>query len=381
MENFISYNPTKLIFGKGSIRKIGKESSRYGTRALLLIGKGSVKKNGILDQITDELVKAGTEFSIYEGIKSNPVYQDADEAVAVAKEFRTDMIIAVGGGSVIDSAKAIAMGYFVEHSIWDFYTGKADKPQKTLPILCVLTLAATGSEMNPYSVIQNDEEGYKASFGNLLLYPKTSFLVPEFTYSVPPNYTAYGVADLISHAMEAYFDTSDAPLSNHIASDIIKLAFEYGRRVMAEPESYEARANIMWLATMALNGTLDGGKRGGDWGVHNIEHSLSVLYDIPHGAGLSVVYPAWLKHFRNQIEGKLDFLATRVLGEGHQADDYIQALEDFYTEINTPIRLSQAEISREEHPRILENLKQNKANGYFFKMTEADYQAIINLMA
>ncbi len=382
MENFVAYNPTKLIFGKKCVDKLGIEASKIGKRALILIGKGSVKKNGILDTVYLQLQNAGIEYTLYEGIKSNPIYQDADKAVAQAKEFKVDMIVAVGGGSVIDSAKGIAMGYFVDHSVWDFYIQKVKGPAQALPILDVLTLAATGTEMNMFTVLQNDETNVKNGYGHPLLYPKVSFLDPEYTFSVPKDYTAYGVADLISHCLELYFDKSDSPLSDYFAADIIKLAFEYGKKVLAEPESYDARANIMWLATTALNGSLNAGKMGGDWGVHGIEHNLSVLFDVAHGAGLSIVYPAWLKAFQPEIEQKLDFLAKRIVGEHAKGADFINALEKFYTEIETPIRLSQAGISSEEQKKlILETLNKNKANGSFFKMNEESYKKIIELMS
>lgn len=381
MENFTAYNPTKLIFGKECINKLHKESGKLGKRALIIIGKGSVKKNGILDAVTAQLTQANIEYTLYEGIKSNPIYQDADKAVAQAKEFGVDMIVAVGGGSVIDTAKAVAMGYYVEHSVWDFFSQKL-RPKKALPLFAVLTLAATGSEMNPITVLQNDETGVKIGIGSPLVYPTASFLDPEYTYSVPKTYTSYGVADLIAHTLEVYFEPSDSPLSNHVAGDIIKLAMEYGEKVMENPNDYDARANIMWLATTALNGSLAAGKRGGDWGVHNFEHTLSVLFDVPHGAGLSIVYPAWLKSFKGDVKEKLDFLAKKVVGEDKTGEDFIAALESFFEKISTPTRLSQMDISGEDKmTSILENLEQNKVSGNFFKMDKERYENMLQLMA
>jgi hypothetical protein len=380
MENFIFQNPTKILFGKGVVSKLGKEAVKYGNRALILIGKGSVKQNGILEAVIAQLDTMGITHTLFEGIKSNPLYEDCDRAVVQAQEFGAEMVIAVGGGSVLDSAKTIAIGFHVNHSTWDFYAGKAPKPNLALPILTVLTLAATGSEMNYWAVIQNGETGQKLGYGHSTMFPKASFLDPEYTYSVSQEYTAYGISDLMSHCFEAYFDTSASPLSDCMVSDMIALAMRYGRVLVKEPQNYEARANVMWLATMALNGTLDAGKRGGDWGVHGFEHSLSVLYDIAHGAGLSMVYPAWLKYFKPQNEAKLDFLAERILGQGKKGSDFIQALEDFFTEINTPTRLSQININPSEFPKIIENLKKNKVSGQFFKMTETDYAQILDLM-
>jgi alcohol dehydrogenase YqhD (iron-dependent ADH family) len=381
MENFVAYNPTKLVFGKGVIAQLGKEVQPYGKKALVVIGKGSVKKNGILEAVYQQLTEAGVSYTLYEGIKSNPIYEDADAAIAQAKAFQADMIVAIGGGSVIDSAKAIAAGYYVNHSVWDFYLRKAPAPTKALPVFAVLTLAATGTEMNMFTVLQSDAEKAKHGYGSPLLYPKVSFLDPEYTYSVPSTYTAYGVADLIAHSLEQFFDTSNSPLSDASAAEIIRLAMKYGREVHKNPHSYEARANIMWLATAALNGSLSAGKLGGDFGVHGIEHCLSVLFDIAHGAGLSIVYPAWMRHFYSQIEGKLTFLAQRTLHPNATANDFIVELEKFFVEINTPIRLSEAGIDREQHALILDNLKQNNPKGRFFKLTEADYSSILHLMA
>jgi alcohol dehydrogenase YqhD (iron-dependent ADH family) len=381
MENFTAYNPTKLVFGKGCVAQLGKEAAQYGKKALVLIGKGSVKKNGILAAVEAQLAEAGIQHILVEGIKSNPVYQDADRAVAEAKAFGAEMIIAVGGGSVVDSAKAVAMGYYVEHSVWDFYTRQAPAPTRALPVLAVLTLAATGTEMNMFTVIQSDEAKQKHGFGHPSLYPKASFLDPEYTYSVAKDYTAFGVADLIAHTLEIYFDKSESPLSHHIASDIIKLALEYGRKVAQNPEDYEARANIMWLATTALNGSLNAGKKGGDWGVHAFEHTLSALYDIPHGAGLSIIYPAWMRHFYPEIAPKLDFLAERVLGAGKKGEDFINALEAFYKEIGAPVRLAEWGIAQDKHEEILHYLQQNKVKGAFFKMEAEDHQKLVALMA
>jgi alcohol dehydrogenase YqhD (iron-dependent ADH family) len=376
MENFIFYNPTKLFFGKNVVEKnLGVEASKYGTKALLLIGKGSVKENGILEEVTQQLSKNNIQFHIFEGIKSNPIYEDADKAVLRAKEIKAEMIIAVGGGSVLDTAKAVAAGFYYENSIWDFYVGKA-KAKRALPLLTILTLAATGSEMNPYTVLQNDETKQKFGYGADCLYPKVSFLDPSYTYSVNQYYTACGVADLISHTLEEFFDTSVSVLSDTIGANIIRLAFDYGKKAVEHPYDYVARANVMWLATMALNGSLAAGKKGGDWGVHALEHSLSALFDIAHGAGLAIIYPAWLKHFRPKIEDKLKFLSKHILGDENL--DFIQALEKFYLSIDLPVLLHQANI--EDKEKILINWQETRASGYFFKMENKDYESILKLI-
>lgn len=379
MKNFIVNNPTKLLFGQGVVSKLGSYSKSLGSKAIIIIGKGSVKTNGILDAVTEQLKTAGTEYVLFEGIKSNPIFQDVDACISIAREFQADQIIAIGGGSVVDSAKAVAAGFFHDGSVWDICSGGI-KVTQALPILCVLTLAATGTEMNKFSVIQNDETGQKLGWGSDLVYPKVSFLDPEYTFSVPKTYTAYGVSDLIAHTFEQYFEPTPSPLSDHLATDIVKLAFEYGKKVVDNPTDFEARENILWLSTVALNGSLSAGKQGGDWGVHGFEHSLSVLYDIPHGAGLSIIYPAWMKTFFPQIEAKLDFMAQRVLGEGKKAQDFIEAYEAFCRNINTPIRLSETDIHFDQESVIIDNLNQNKVSGAFFPQNEEIYRKMLSLM-
>lgn len=379
MNQFTQFNPTKLFFGKDSISNLGEEVKLKGNRALILIGKGSVKHNGILKQVTNALKTESIEYTIFEGIKSNPEYQTADDAVKMAKDFNADCIVAVGGGSVIDTAKAVAAGFYVDHSVWDFFTKKAEVPN-ALPVYAVLTLAATGTEMNRSTVLQDTVAQRKIGWGNEKLFPVAAFLNPEFTYSVPADYTAYGVSDLIAHTLELFFGKDEALLSDYFATDVIKLAFEFGPKVLAEPNNYQYRAEIMWLATVALNGTLQAGKRSGDWGVHGFEHCLSVLYDVAHGAGLSIVYPAWLKHYYPQIEAKLDFMAKRVLGDDKNGKDFIEALENFYDKIGSPKRMGDIKVPTSDKERIKRCLIQNRIRGVYFNQTEQDYNEMLNLM-
>jgi alcohol dehydrogenase YqhD (iron-dependent ADH family) len=384
MQNFIRYNPTKVIFGKDIIDQIAEEISPIGKKALIVIGKGSVKASGLYARLVSLLNICGIEHSTFEGIKSNPIYQDADAAVKQAQSFKADMVIALGGGSVIDTAKAVAMGFYVDHSTWDFYLQKT-KPEKALPIITILTLAATGTEMNPFTVLQDTENGSKRGYGHPLLYPKVSYLDPSFTTTVPADYTAYGVSDLIAHCLEQFFGSGNAPLTDLHTSAVIRLAVNYGLKVKDHPDDYETRANIMWLATNALNGSLTAGKNSGDWACHGFEHSLSVLFDIAHGAGLSIVFPAWLKFHQEKIAAKLAFLAKQVfdIDSGNELDDakaFIHHLEKFYQQINTPIRLKQVNIDPSAKTAILGNFKLNKVNGQVYKLTEADHEAILNLM-
>lgn len=385
MENFTHYNPTKILFGKNEIEKVAVECLPYGQTAIILLGKGSAKKHGIYARLISLLNMHQIKFITYEGIKSNPTYHDADAAVKLAKDNNVDFIIALGGGSVIDTAKAVAMGYYVEHSVWDFYMQKVERPSKALPIISILTLAATGTEMNSSTVIQDTDGGMKKGYGSPLLFPKVSILDPELTYSVPANYTAYGIADLMAHSLEVFFGLGDAPLSDHYIASILKLAIQFGPTTIKEPENYDARANIMWLASNALNGTILNGRGTGDWGCHGLEHTLSVLYDIPHGAGLSIVYPAWLKYHFSKIKSRLAFLAKNVFDlhtgtEEKLALQFIEKLENYFNILNSPIKLSEYQIPTTDHQKIIDNLILNNITGRVYALNSDDYDGIVKLM-
>ncbi len=372
MQNFTFHNPTKIIFGQDIIENIGTEAKYIGSNVLIIIGKGSVKNSGLLARVVSLLNMHNVTSQIFEGIKSNPTYQDADNATAKAKAMKADMILAIGGGSVIDTAKAVCAGYFHEGSVWDFYMNKA-KCKQALPLLTILTLAATGTEMNPYTVLQDTKGGTKKGWGSPLLYPKLSFLDPKLTYSVPSTYTAYGIADLIAHALETYFSKNQNQYTNHTTAALIKVAVENGKKLNSNLEDYDARANIMWAATNALNGTLAVGRAGGDWGCHALEHSLSVLYDIPHGAGLSIIFPAWMKHFEAQNTEKLAFLSQNVF----DGKPFIAELEKFFTQIGTPTRLSEVNILSTDKSKIIDNFVKNKASGMVHALEVSDYENIL----
>ena len=315
MESFVVYNPVRLKFGEGVTDSLAADLLEHGLqKVLVLVGKGSVRRSGLLDRLLDQMRGQGLEVEVFEGIRSNPVYEDADRAVSLAKSMGAQALLAVGGGSVIDTAKAVAAGYYTEHSVWDFYAGGAPKPTRALPLFVVLTLAATGTEMNRATVLQNNATGQKRGWGNELLFPKISYLDPLLTQTVPRDYTAYGVADLMAHALEQYFSPDESPLSDAFALQVLRQAMIYGARAVYNGQDAEARSQVLWLSTVALNGTLIAGKKRGDFGVHAVEHVLSARYDVAHGAGLSVVYPAWIKHFAPRIRAKLEALEDACSG-------------------------------------------------------------------
>lgn len=378
MNDFIAYNPVMLHFGRNCTDLLGKTVSEYGKKALLMYGKGSVKRFGYFDLIAKQLKQHGIAMVEYGGIKPNPVATQADEAIAAGRKEKVDFIIALGGGSVIDTAKYVALGIKENIKAWEIASGKRQATQ-AMPIIAVLTVAATGTEMNQFAVIQNEDTQEKVGYGSPMMFPKHSFLDPQFTYSLPPNHTAYGVVDLMAHAFENFFGAGDAPVTDKITAVIVKEAMDYGVKVLEEPENYEYRANIMQLATLALNGTTAWGKTVGDWGVHSIGHNLSVLYDMPHGATLSIAYLAWFRHISKTKPERIARLSELITGKS-DVEAFIHKTEDFFKEINAPVRLADLQIGQEQRDTIIELMKANKVSGTNYQLTDSDYSAITDLM-
>ena len=378
MENFVAYNPTKLHFGKDVTDNLGKTIEKFGKRVLLVYGGGSIKNNGIYDKMINQLKSIDARIFEYHGIKPNPVYEDVDAAAKLGRDNNVDVILAVGGGSVIDSAKIISITIPVENSSWDFYKGKAE-PKSAIPLISVLTIAATGTEMNPYAVLQNNKTKEKHGWGNKLLFNKHSFLDPQFTFSVPRDQTAYGIVDLIAHCLEAYFGGGEATLSDRFVFSIINEAIEYGPKLLDNPDNYELRAKIMYAATAALNGLTLNGRKSGDWGVHSIGHELSLLYDIPHGASLSIAYPAWMKYFSNIIPERIIELGKNVFNTD-TTEKTISAFESFFKSLDCPVRCPEIGIIEDKKPEIIKNMTANNVSGANHKMTEKDHIKIVELL-
>lgn len=380
MENFILFNPVKVHFGRGMVDGLGKTVSKYGKRVLLIYGGGSIRKNGIYDQVMAQLSKTGAEVFEYPGIRPNPLIEDVDKAAALGRDNKVDVVLAVGGGSVIDSAKIISITIPVNHSGWDFIKGKA-KPKSAIPLISVLTLAATGTEMNRFAVVQNNKTKEKLGFGDPLTYPKESFLDPSYTTTVPPDYTSYGITDLIAHSLEAFFGEGEASLSDRFVYAIIREALDNGPLLMNDPGNYVLREKIMYAATNALNNLTFYGRKSGDWGVHSIGHVLSVLYNVAHGASLSVAYPAWLRLHKDRIPGRIAELGINLF-QTTTADQAIECLESFFISIKSPVRLSEigidAKIKGEE---IYQTLLSVKAGGNHHPLKAEDYRELIRLMA
>lgn len=364
MQNFVFHNPTKIIFGRNTVATIGPETAILGRRGLLVYGQHSVRKTGIYDRVTTALAKAEVEVIDHGGVQSNPLLSHVREGIAKVKEHNLDVIIAVGGGSVIDSSKAIAAGSVVDHDVWKFFSGKKSI-KNALPLTTVLTLAASGSEMNSGMVITNDTTQEKFGFGHRLLHPKTSILDPEVTFTVPPDYTAYGAIDAIAHVLEFYMTTGDpdTPVQDRLMEGLIENAINSCERCLQDPCDYGGRANLMWTATLALNGLTGAGLGRVGFPMHMIEHSLSALYNIPHGAGLSVVIPGWLSWYCNHDEARIANLGRRLFppsdlqpySDAQIAERTITILRNWFGKIEAPISLEEIDIPVADIPHIAEN--------------------------
>jgi alcohol dehydrogenase YqhD (iron-dependent ADH family) len=296
MNDFIYDIPVKVYFGKNQLEgNLGRELKKIGSRVLLTYGGGSIKKIGLYDRVVKEIKKAGMELFELPGIEPNPRITSVNEGARICKEKKIDVLLAVGGGSTIDCSKFIGAGAFYDGDAWDFLTGKG-KITNCLPIISVLTLSATGSEMDNGGVISNLDTKDKLGFGHPTMLPKVSFLEPENTFSVNAYQTACGSADIISHIMEVYFNMDqDLYMLDCVAEGLLKTVIKYTPIALKDPANYEARANLMWASSWAINGFINGGKRQA-WSCHPIEHELSAIYDITHGLGLAILTPRWMEY-------------------------------------------------------------------------------------
>lgn len=357
MNNFRFNAYTDIRFGKGMIESLPEVISPYGRKVLLVYGGGSIKKNGIYDKI----MKLLADFEIIElsGIEPNPRITSVREGAKLCKEHGIDVVLAAGGGSVIDAAKVIAGAAFYDGDAWDLVTD-SKKIKRVLPIVTILTLSATGSEMNQNAVISNMETNDKFGTGAHDFIPKASICDPEYLYSLPKMQTAAGTADIMSHIYEQYFQKgSNAYLTDSISESILKTCIKYCPAALEEPDNYEARANLMWASTLALNGLPSSGKSGG-WTCHPIEHELSAFYDITHGVGLAVVTPRWMRYILNdETVDKFCIYAENVWGI-REDDKYlaankgIDATEQFFRDCGIPMTLSELGIDSSKYEVMAE---------------------------
>ncbi|EES73938.1 iron-containing alcohol dehydrogenase [Paenibacillus sp. MB22_1] len=346
MDNFVFHNPTKLIFGKGQLEALRNEVPAYGKKVLLVYGGGSIKRSGLYDQVTAILREIGAEVTELAGVEPNPRLSTVHRGVELCKSNGIELVLAVGGGSVLDCSKAIAVGAKYDGDMWDFAERKA-VPKAALPLGTVLTMAATGSEMNGNSVISNEETKEKLGWSSKLAYPAFSILDPQFTVSLPKDQTVYGMVDIMSHVFEHYFHpTPNTPLQDEFCEGLLRTVIETAPKLVQDLENYDLRETILLCGTLALNGVLNMGLSG-DWATHNIEHAVSAVYDIPHGGGLAILFPNWMKYNLKQDVARFKRLAINVFhvdpaGKSDEAValEGIEALRSFWNSIGAPSRLA-----------------------------------------
>lgn len=348
MENFVFHANTEMFFGKNQINNLPDILNRYGKNILLAYGGGSIKRNGIYDKVYELL----TDFNIVEleGIEPNPRIGTVKKGVELCKTQNIDVILAVGGGSTIDCSKLVSAATYYDGNPWDLVKDSS-KITKALPIITILTLAATGSEMNDGAVISNPETNEKLGVHSKHFLPKASILDPEYTYSLPTIQTAAGTADIMSHVIEQYFNsTTGTYIQDRFCEGILETCIKYCPVALREPSNYEARSNLMWASSMALNGLCGRGKVGA-WSCHPIEHELSAFYDITHGIGLAIITPRWMRHILS--EKTLDKFVEYALNVWHvpntgnrfeMAENGIKATEEFFANCGIPMNLGKLGI-------------------------------------
>ena len=390
MDNFTFYSPTFFVFGKETENEAGKYVRQFGgSKVLIHYGGSSAKKSGLLDRVEASLKNEGIDYVMLGGVKPNPRSGLVYEGIELCRKENVDFILAVGGGSVIDSSKAIAAGTIYDGDFWDFYSGKPI--EKALPVGTILTIAAAGSEGSPDSVITKEEGMFKRGAGSNAIRPKFSILNPELTQTLPAYQTAAGITDIMAHLYERYLtNTRDVEVTDRLIEALLLTMKHEGPRVIADPDCYEARANIMWAGMVAHNNTCGVG-RSQDWNSHNIEHELSALYDCAHGAGLAVTMPAVFKYVMNHDVMRFARVAVRVWGCQMDFDhpevtalEGIEAFRNFLISIGMPKNFEELGAKREDIPKLVEvlchgNGRDGSISG-FVTLTEEDCTKIYEMM-
>lgn len=383
MNTFSFYNPVSIHFGEGTIKNLATEVPKYGKNVLIVYGGGSIKNNGVYDAVVEQLQSIGATIFELGGVEPNPRVSTARKGIEICKAENIDLVLAVGGGSVMDCTKLIAAGAKTDADAWDIVTKKAI-PQSALPLAVVLTISATASEMNSGSVITNWETKEKYGWGSPHVFPKFSILDPTYTYSVPQNQVVNGVVDTMTHIFEQYFhNATNTPLTDEMAEGILRTLIEVAPKALKDPTNYEHRETLMLAGTLGLNGFLSLGSRG-DWATHNIEHAVSAYYDIPHAAGLAILFPNWMRHNVHVNPERFAKVATRVFGvttEGKTVEEValegIDALSKFWTSIGAPSRLADFDITDEKFENIIDHTLVNGPFGNFTKLQREDVEAIL----
>jgi len=388
LNNFRFYSPTEFVFGKDEEKNVGELLKHYGaTKVLLHYGGGSIKRSGLYDRVIESMREMNIDYVEQGGVRPNPIDTDVYEGLTLCRDENVDFILAVGGGSVIDSAKAIAAGVPYEGDFWDFFDRKATV-KEALPVATILTIPAAGSEGSAATVITKADEGLKRGSGSQLLRPKFSIINPELTYTLPMWHTAAGIVDMMSHIFERYISkTKDVILTDRLCESTLITIMEAARTILKEPKNYQARATLCWAGTIAHNGSLGVGREE-EWTTHGLEHELSALYDMTHGAGLAIMFPAYMKYTLDEDVERYYQLATKAFGvpanHFHKKDvalEGIRRLENFFKELGMPIRLNETEAKKEDMPKLLNTLKRNMGEsfGTFKTLTLKEAEKIYEL--
>jgi alcohol dehydrogenase len=387
MDDFTFLNPTKIIFGRGAENKVGAEARAIASKVLIHYGGGSVIRSGLYGRVVASLDAAGVKHFDLAGVKPNPRLSLVREGIAHCRKEGIGLVLAIGGGSAIDSAKAIAAGVPYSGDVWDFYTGAA-MPASALPVATVLTIPAAGSEASPGTVITKEEGQLKRALNSDLLYPRFSILDPELAFTLPKNQVANGAADIMAHLIERYFTNSKpVELTDRLIEATLRTVIDAAPRVLAKNDDYDAWAELMWAGTIAHNNLLSTGREG-DWGSHDIEHELSGIYDIAHGAGLAVVIPAWMRFVHGHDPARFAQFALRVWDVDPCFPDLersilqgIGRLEAFWSSIGLATRLPGIGIGAERIDEMASKCTKNGSTtvGHFVKLGKAEVSAILKL--
>ena len=388
MNNFVFYSPTEFVFGKATEMQVGALARKHGARKVMIVyGGGSVVRSGLLGRVKQSLQEAGIEYCLMGGVQPNPVDTKVYEGIEFCRREQADMLLPVGGGSVIDTAKAIAAGVLYEGDFWDFYIGKT-KVTKALKVAVVLTIPAAGSEGSGNTVITKLDGLQKLSLRvPEVLRPVFSIMNPELTYTLPPFQTACGVADMMAHIMERYFtNTQEVEIGDRLCEGTLMAIINEAPKVMRNPEDYGARANLMWAGMIAHNGTCGVGCEE-DWASHFLEHEISAIYGVTHGAGLSVIFPAWMTWMVEHNVGKIAQYAVRVWGVPESEDKKAVALEGigklkaFFSSLGLPVTFKELGVENPDIDRLADSLHRNKGElvGNYVKLTKLDSKEIYRL--
>lgn len=386
MQNFMYYAPTKVVFGKNAENSVSELIREQGGSSILVVyGGSSAVRSGLLDRVCASLAADRLHYVKLGGVMPNPRLSKVYEGIELARANSVDFLLAVGGGSVIDTCKAIGAGLRYDGDVWDLYTGKAICAGSA-PVGCVLTIAATGSEMSNGSVITNDENQLKRSFDSNYCQCKFAVMNPELTYTLPPYQTASGCVDIIMHTLERYFSTDDFAVTDAIAESICRTVIRYSRTALDEPRNYEARANIMWASSLSHNG-LTGCGTVGDWAPHMIEHELGGMFDVTHGAGLAAIWGSWARYVVAVKPARFAQFAVNVMGVEPAASDMetalrgIEAFESYFHSVNMPATLRELGIepSDEEISTLALNCCDGDSHtvGHFMPLSSADVARIL----